>query len=319
LAKRAYCYFEASRLSIVSIAWEVGCPGEDVARLVAQRLGFEHLSERKLVPLLNEEFGHAIEDKAWTPAVESVLARLAAAHHLVLSFAGSEHLFPRWTGVIRTHLVATDDRRIGNIMLERRIERDAAKVILRERDTAAKDLRKRRVGRGTDIFDVTLNSTNLQPEQLAEILVATVNAHGPTELLTAQAEAQLRFQSRLQLASHGISANGKAKLPGGHAFVHPSEETFANLLDFYRVAWDYEPRSFPLQWDKDGNVLEAFTPDFYLPEFDLYVELTTMKQALVTKKNRKIKLLKAIYPHVNIQVFYQKDYQDLIDKYGSRD
>ncbi len=99
------------------------------------------------------------------------------------------------------------------------------------------------------------------------------------------------------------------------AFGHPSEEVFANLLDFYRIAWDYEPRSFPLQWDKDGKVSEAFTPDFYLPEFDLYVELTTMKQANVTKKNRKIRLLRAIYPHVNIQVFYQKDVQDLVMKY----
>ena len=91
---------------------------------------------------------------------------------------------------------------------------------------------------------------------------------------------------------------------------------FANLLDFYRIQWQYEPRSFPLQWDKDGNVIEAFTPDFYLAEFDLYVELTTMKQALVTRKNRKVKLLRAIYPHVNIQVFYQKDFQDLVFKYG---
>jgi hypoxanthine phosphoribosyltransferase len=98
--------------------------------------------------------------------------------------------------------------------------------------------------------------------------------------------------------------------------VHPSEEVFANLLDFYRVAWEYEPRSFPIQWDKDGRVLEAFTPDFYLPEFDLFVELTTMKQSLVTKKNRKVKLLRAVYPQVNIQVFYQKDFENLIFKYG---
>ena len=90
-----------------------------------------------------------------------------------------------------------------------------------------------------------------------------------------------------------------------------------------RICWTsitssgkYEPRSFPLQWDKSGKVIEAFTPDFYLPEMDLYVELTTMKQALVTKKNRKIKHLRAIYPHVNIQVFYQKDFQDLVMKYG---
>jgi hypoxanthine phosphoribosyltransferase len=134
-------------------------------------------------------------------------------------------------------------------------------------------------------------------------------------LLSAAAEAHLQFQTRLKLAKYGIQAPGHFSLKN-KVFMHPSEEVFANLLDFYRVAWDYEPRSFPIQWDKDGRVTEAFTPDFYLPEFDLYVELTTMKQSLVTKKNRKVKLLRVIYPTVNIQVFYQKDFENLIFKYG---
>lgn len=127
----------------------------------------------------------------------------------------------------------------------------------------------------------------------------------------------MQFQTRLHLAQHGIAPAGHANLKRV-TFGHPSEQMFANLLDFYRIDWDYEPRSFPLQWDKDGKVMEAFTPDFYLSELDLYVELTTMKQALVTKKNRKIKLLRAIYPHINIQVFYQKDFQDLVFKHGLR-
>jgi hypoxanthine phosphoribosyltransferase len=87
-------------------------------------------------------------------------------------------------------------------------------------------------------------------------------------------------------------------------------------LDFYRIAWEYEPRSFPIQWDADGHVTEAFTPDFYMPEFDLYIELTTMKQSLVTRKNRKIRRLKELHPNLNIQVFYQKDFENLIFKYG---
>src|SRR5258708_28499360 len=153
--------------------------------------------------------------------------------------------------------------------------------------------------------------------QAAEILRAACCArrlidHG---LLSGAAEAQMQFQTRLHLAQHGITPAGQANLKRV-AFGHPSEQMFANLLNFYRIEWEYEPRSFPLQWDKDGKPTEAFTPDFYLPELDLYVELTTMKQALVTRKNRKVKLLKAIYPHVNIQVFYQKDFQDLAFKYG---
>lgn len=293
--------------------------GEDAARLVAARLEFEFAGEHRLASLLAAEFPQQqkLDDKAWMPAVENVLARLATTHHLVLSFEGCEFLFPKLSLVARYHISATEDRRIGNLMVQRRVERDAARTALKELEAATREQRRRRVGRSiAELPDLTLNSAQLQSEQIADIIVAAFHTRGPAELLSAPVEAQLRFQSRLLLAQHGISANGKAKLP---SFVHPSEETFANLLDFYRVAWDYEPRSFPLQWDKNGNVVEAFTPDFYLPEFDLYVELTTMKQALVTKKNRKIKLLKAIYPHINIQIFYQKDYQELIDKYGARD
>lgn len=135
---------------------------------------------------------------------------------------------------------------------------------------------------------------------------------------SSAAEAQVQFQARLRLAKFGLRPPDRAE-PVRSEFGHPTEEIFARLLDFYRIEWQYEPKSFPLQWDKDGRVIEAFTPDFYLPESDLYIELTTMKQALVTRKNRKIRLLRTIYPHVNIQVFYQKDVQDLILKYGAAD
>jgi hypoxanthine phosphoribosyltransferase len=74
-----------------------------------------------------------------------------------------------------------------------------------------------------------------------------------------------------------------------------------------------------VQYDADGRVLESFTPDYYLPEFDLYLELTTMKQSLVTKKNRKVRLLRELYPKLNIQVFYLKDFENLIFKYGLAD
>lgn len=100
------------------------------------------------------------------------------------------------------------------------------------------------------------------------------------------------------------------------AFAHPSEEEFAKILDFYHVRWEYEPRTFPLRWDKSGHVIESFTPDFYLPDFNMYIELTTMKQSLVTKKNRKVRLLRKLYPELNIKLLYGKDYRRLLQKYG---
>ncbi len=99
-------------------------------------------------------------------------------------------------------------------------------------------------------------------------------------------------------------------------FAHPTEEMFARLLDFHRLEWRYEPKTFPVEWDSAGNVREAFTPDFYLPELDLYVELTMMKSTLVHRKRRKLRLLRALYPEVSIRVLYQKDLEDLQFKLG---
>jgi hypoxanthine phosphoribosyltransferase len=98
-------------------------------------------------------------------------------------------------------------------------------------------------------------------------------------------------------------------------FAHPSEQEFARFLDYYRIRWVYEPVSFPIAWES-SRVSEMFTPDFYLPEHDLYVELTTMKQSLVTPKNRKLRLLRELYTDVNVQLLYRKDYHQLLAKAG---
>src|SRR6266478_7429230 len=100
------------------------------------------------------------------------------------------------------------------------------------------------------------------------------------------------------------------------SFAHESEEEFAHILDFYNITWQYEPRTFAVEWDDEGNVAGSFTPDFYLPDHDLYIELTTAKQPLVTKKNRKVRRLREVYPEVNIKVLYAADYRKLIEKFA---
>jgi hypothetical protein len=102
-------------------------------------------------------------------------------------------------------------------------------------------------------------------------------------------------------------------------FAHASERQFAKLLDFYGIDWDYEPISFDIDFDKEGRVLQRFTPDFFLPEYDLYIEITTLNQKLVTKKNRKVRRLRERYPEINCKIFYQRDYLSLVAKYGLED
>ena len=99
-------------------------------------------------------------------------------------------------------------------------------------------------------------------------------------------------------------------------FAHASEAEMARILDFYAVRWEYEPDTFPILWNLDGDVVESFSPDFYLPDLDLYLEMTTLRQKLVRKKNRKLRRLRELYPDVNIKLFYARDFRALMLKYG---
>jgi hypothetical protein len=113
------------------------------------------------------------------------------------------------------------------------------------------------------------------------------------------------------------------KVPDFQAYQGVGEPRFANgvelacakLLDYYGIPWAYEPRTFVLEQDEQGRVVEAFTPDFYLPEQDLYLELTVMKQSLVTRKNRKLRKLRERYPDVNAKLFYRRDIERLAQRY----
>ena len=319
-------------MAILTISGAPASRFEEVAHECARLLGFEFVTESRLSQWMTEEFGEtAVPDRAWQPAAVSILARLAVEHHLVLCLWGAESLFPSSLFTLRAGIIAPepaasetscstkagpkpDQRMLTGPKPRRRSPAWIARPSICTRcDWAAPRPQP-------DSFDVMLNSEHMDASQMAEIVQAAATARRLHEqgLLAADTEARIQFEARLKLARYGIVPAGHARLKRA-AFNHPSEEVFANLLDFYRIAWEYEPRSFPLQWDKDGRVIEAFTPDFYLPEFDLYVEITTMKQTLVTRKNRKIKLLRAVYPHINIQVFYQKDYQDLVFKHGLKE
>jgi hypothetical protein len=99
-------------------------------------------------------------------------------------------------------------------------------------------------------------------------------------------------------------------------FVNDAEAEYARILDYHGIPWEYEPRSFVLETDDEGRVVEAFTPDFYLPDQDLYLEVTVMKQSLVTRKNRKLRKLRERYPDVKIKLFTKRDFERLARKYG---
>jgi hypoxanthine phosphoribosyltransferase len=112
--------------------------------------------------------------------------------------------------------------------------------------------------------------------------------------------------------SADLQADRGSKTP---RFANQAEAECARILDYYRIPWEYESTSFVLERDDEGRVSEAFTPDFYLPEQDLFLEITVMKQSLVTRKNRKLRKLRELYPGVRVKLFYRRDVQRLAERY----
>lgn len=102
-------------------------------------------------------------------------------------------------------------------------------------------------------------------------------------------------------------------------FAHPVEEVFAKILDFYGIQWDYEPKTFPLEWDESGNVTTAFSPDFYLPEQNLYIELTVLRPKLTAIKTRKLRLMNELYPDINIKLFKRRELRNMMIRFGMVD
>lgn len=100
------------------------------------------------------------------------------------------------------------------------------------------------------------------------------------------------------------------------AFAHASEAEMARILDFYRIRWEYEPHTFPILWNLEGEVVESFSPDFWLPDLGLYLELTTLRQKLVRKKNRKLRRIHELYPDIRVKLFYARDFRALMLKFG---
>ncbi len=97
-------------------------------------------------------------------------------------------------------------------------------------------------------------------------------------------------------------------------FAHPVERELARIFDEVGIPWEYEPTTFVLERAEDGTVLQAVTPDFYLPEQDMYVECTTMRQKLTGRKNRKLRKLRE--QGVLVTVLYRRDFERLRERHG---
>ncbi len=128
--------------------------------------------------------------------------------------------------------------------------------------------------------------------------------------------AQPAIDPSIAAASGAGAVDVQPSAVGQTRFAHASEAEMARILDFYGVRWEYEPTTFPILWNLDGDVVESFAPDFYLPELEVFLEMTTLKQRLVRKKNRKLRRIRELYPDIKIKLFYARDFRAMMLKYG---
>jgi cytidylate kinase len=325
-------------LAIVTVSHQYGSRGEQVATDVARRLGFSLVTADTVDEIIRRRYRLDLSvtgdidrmprenqaSKIFASLITAILTDMALLQDLVVLECGSQFIFRAFPNAVHARIIAPRDVRAHNVIEASRVTFDQALQILEEQDRRHQRFLRatfRRPSEQPERYDLICNTGGLEVDHAVELILQAVALKKLPEFGLVSNElverTKLRNQIRLARALTRLAPESSA---GTTAFAHPSERVFARLLDFYGIPWQYEPRTFPLEYDDNGNVVEAFSPDFYLPASQLYVELTTMKQSLVTKKNRKVKRLRELYPDVKIRLLYQKDFEDLIFKYaGARE
>jgi cytidylate kinase len=327
-------------MAIVTISRLTGSGGREIATATAQALNFQFIDRAGMDVVIDQQFPVRTEQlsrikkdrRVYQEMVRSAVAEVAATHNVVILGSGAQFLFARVAASLHVQIVAPLPYRIARVMRLGNVDRQSAEKIIEEHDREKQrfiETLYSKDWRDPAHYDLVLNIDHFSNEIAVQIIVKAAQAKG-IEATVVELPAQLRQEiltTKLDVAQMADSEESDASALGNTElenepldklpeFAHPSEREFARVMDFYRIRWEYEPKTFPIEWDDSRSVVKAFTPDFYLPDLDLFIELTTMKQSLVTKKNRKVRLLRELYPEVNIKILYERDYKNLIWKYG---
>jgi cytidylate kinase len=314
-------------MAIITISRLTGSGGREIATATAEALNFQLIDRHGMDVVIDQQFPVRTDQlsrikkdrRVYDEMMRSAIAEVAASHNVVILGSGAQFLFAKVASSLHIQIVAPLPYRIARIMHTAQVDRDQAEKIIADRDHEKETFIRTLYGkdwRDPAYYDLVLNIDRFANEVAVDIVVRAAQSKG-IEAKPVELPAQLRediLTTKLDVAQMAdLAETAEDKLP---EFAHPSEREFARVMDFYRIRWQYEPKTFPIEWDEQHNVMKAFTPDFYLPDLDLFIELTTMKQSLVTKKNRKVRRLRELYPEVNIKILYERDYKNLIWKYG---
>jgi len=301
----------------VTISRQTGSLGNEIAKALASTLG-QKLINRKYIMnnwlpevtdkhdlnILKESskyYNHqATNGLSYAKHIEKRLRQKVEKEPVLILGLGAQIIFRNDPATIHIRIIASDNKRIKRLSKKYGLDKKQAKKTLNLSDRKHRQYVWRVYKKDWSdpaLYHICLNTDGINIDNAVKLLIHLIDLQkkSPSSLSNENAEPEYLNQI----------VN----------FAHPSEKKFSDILNMHNIKWKYEPTEFPLKWDAEGNITMSFRPDFFLPEFDTYIELTTMKQKYVTEKNNKVKLLKKTYPDINVKIVYNKDFQKLIERF----
>jgi len=307
-------------LPIITISRQPYSSGNEIAKKLSDKLGFERITREKLLNefLPDVFFPHDLNmlkssakyylkkfknNVTFLDYIDKSLHEYTKTNSVILAGFGSQMIFADDKDALHFRVIAPRQTRINRIIEKYHLSEDEAEQILIKADK--KQRRFVTTLFDADVtdplhYDLVINTKTTTVEDVVTTILSMIDK-SDTEAIETEAEQKEKVYVE--------------KLKESDMKNH-AEIEFAKLLDMYHIAWKYEPKTFPIEWDAEGNVTSAFKPDFYLCDFDTYIELTTMNQKYVTQKNKKVKKLKKLYPSVNIKIVYKKDFHSLVERFN---
>ncbi len=318
-------------MPILTISRQMASYGDEIAQVIAKKTGWELLTrdialKRFFMEKTSKNTYHLLQNSArsfltlsesglsYRNELEKELLALTSSQSAILVGFGSQVIFADHPEAVHLRIIAPEAVRVRRVAdLFHLTPEDAATIV-----TTADKKHRRFVSTvfsadltDPDWYDLVLNTADLSVETCTATILTLLDQIN-TKI---RMQRQTAGQHQEQPDRPGVIEHQTAQ----PLFKNKSEEAFARILDMYQIDWVYEPRTFPIEWDAEGNVTLAFSPDFYLPRFNTYLELTTMSQKYVTRKNKKAKKLQELYPGIHVRIVYRKNFQSLLERFKSSD
>ncbi|HHX36994.1 MAG TPA: cytidylate kinase-like family protein [Clostridiaceae bacterium] len=303
-------------MPIITVSRQCGSYGDEIAQQLAERLGYAYYERNDILNrfvrpyvtnhvfrMLQESpkfYSEIYEDnQTYYEYLEECIHRMVKNESVVFLGFGARHFFQPEDKALHFRIFASFENRVDRIVSRFKMEKESAAEYVNHWDRKyqrfvsvlfEKDLNQ------PSHYDGVFNTDSMSPDACIDAIQAVVN-----DQITRSRLRENKVNDRAEFIMDDIPE-----------MKNQSEIEFARLLNRYQIDWRYEPKSFPVEWDEEGNLITAFRPDFYLPKYDLYLELTTMDQRYVNRKNRKAKMAKEQYG-IDVKIVYQRDYRSVME------